>query len=99
MFQNLPVQGTRRLLAGASILALAAVAMSSSGRAADPDKAVDQIKTASPIKHVLIIVGENRSFDHLFATYAPKKRGETIQNLLSERIINADGTPGPNSSQ
>ena len=28
----------------------------------DPDNAVDSIKTATPIKHVVIIVGENRSF-------------------------------------
>jgi phospholipase C len=26
----------------------------------------------TPIKHVIIIVGENRTFDHLFATYKPK---------------------------
>jgi phospholipase C len=25
--------------------------------------------TATPIKHVIVIVGENRTFDHLFATY------------------------------
>jgi phospholipase C len=53
-------------------------------------------ETASPIKHVIIIVGENRSFDHLFATYAPKRKNERVLNLLSEGIINADGTPGPN---
>ena len=62
----------------------------------DPDKAVDKIPTATPIKHVIIIVGENRSFDHLFATYEPKNRHEKVLNLLSERIINEDGTPGPN---
>ena len=62
----------------------------------DPDKAVDKIPTASPIKHVIIIVGENRSFDHLFATYEPRNRDERVLNLLSERIINEDGTPGPN---
>ena len=62
----------------------------------DPDKAVDKIPTASPIKHVIIIVGENRSFDHLFATYVPRHGDEKVLNLLSERIINADGTPGPN---
>ena len=55
-------------------------------------------KTATPIKHVIVIVGENRSFDHLFATYTPKA-GETVNNLLSEKIINPDGTPGPNFSQ
>jgi phospholipase C len=99
MFQNLLVRVRRRLLAGVSISAFAAIAMSSSSHAADPDKTVDQIKTASPIKHVLIIVGENRSFDHLFATYVPKGKGETISNLLSKHIIKADGTPGANFSQ
>jgi phospholipase C len=51
--------------------------------------------TTTPIKHVIVIYGENRTFDHLFATYVPKS-GETVRNLLSEGIINADGTPGPN---
>ncbi|HZP05647.1 MAG TPA: alkaline phosphatase family protein [Terracidiphilus sp.] len=54
--------------------------------------------TATPIKHVIVIIGENRSFDHVFATYVPKK-GETVWNLLSEGIIKADGTPGPNFSK
>src|SRR5579863_2042724 len=51
--------------------------------------------TATPIKHVIVIVGENRSFDHVFATYVPKK-GESVWNLLSEGIVKADGTPGLN---
>ncbi|HEY6387486.1 MAG TPA: alkaline phosphatase family protein [Candidatus Acidoferrum sp.] len=62
----------------------------------DRDNDCDSIKTASPIKHVIIIVGENRSFDYLFATYVPKEKREHVWNLLSEGIINADGTPGPN---
>jgi phospholipase C len=52
-------------------------------------------KTTSPIKHVIVIIGENRSYDHIFATYVPKS-GQTTMNLLSEGIIKADGTPGPN---
>ena len=40
--------------------------------------------TATPIKHVIVIIGENRSFDHVFATYVPKK-GEKVWNLLSRR--------------
>jgi phospholipase C len=54
--------------------------------------------TSSPIKHVIVIIGENRSFDHVFATYVPKK-GETVWNLLSEGIIKADGSPGLNFSR
>jgi phospholipase C len=47
----------------------------------------------SPIKHVIVIVGENRSFDHIFATYKPKP-GQHVDNLLSKHIVNEDGTPG-----
>jgi phospholipase C len=55
-------------------------------------------KTVTPIKHVIVIVGENRSFDHLFATYVPKA-GESVNNLLSEKIIKPDGSPGSNYSR
>ena len=55
------------------------------------DKDSDRART--PIKHVIVIVGENRSFDHIFATYKPKD-DETVDNLLSKKIIKEDGTPG-----
>jgi phospholipase C len=55
-------------------------------------------RTQTPIQHVIVIIGENRSFDHVFATYVPRN-GQRIWNLLSEQIVNADGTPGPNFSQ
>jgi tRNA A37 threonylcarbamoyladenosine modification protein TsaB len=53
--------------------------------------------TRTPIRHVIVIVGENRSFDHVFATYKPK-HGQHVDNLLSKKIINEDGTPGPEFS-
>ncbi len=62
-----------------------------------PLKAKDTA-TTTPIQHVIVIVGENRSFDHLFATYQPSN-GQTVSNLLSKGIVNVDGTPGPNFSQ
>lgn len=49
----------------------------------------------TPIQHVILIIGENRTFDHVFATYKPKA-GQSVFNLLSEGIVKADGTPGPN---
>lgn len=52
-------------------------------------------KTTTPIEHVIVIVGENRSFDNLFATYQPKS-GQKVLNLLSQGIVNVDGTPGKN---
>src|SRR5215475_8646969 len=54
-------------------------------------------KTTSPIKHVIIIIGENRSFDHVYATYVARS-SQGISNLLSKGFIKADGTPGPNYS-
>src|ERR1700731_175453 len=53
--------------------------------------------TRTPIQHVIVVIGENRTFDHVFATYKPKS-GETVSNLLSKGIVNEDGTPGPNFS-
>jgi phospholipase C len=64
-----------------------------------PEHLSRSYKTTTPIKHVIVIVGENRSFDHVFATYVPKKKNERVWNLLSEGIVNADGTPGPNFKQ
>jgi len=52
-------------------------------------------QATTPIEHVIVIVGENRTFDNLFATYKPK-HGQEIWNLLSRKIVLADGTPGPN---
>ena len=57
------------------------------------------MKTASPIKHVIILIGENRGLDHTFGIYKPKGAGQTISNLLSKGIVNEDGTPGPNFAQ
>ena len=55
----------------------------------------DHQQTETPIKHVIVLIGENRTFDHLFATYVPQSR-DSVKNLLSEGIIKADGTPGKN---
>ena len=55
-------------------------------------------QTATPIKHVIVIIGENHTFDNVFATYKPPK-GQHVKNLLSEGIVTASGDPGPNVSK
>ena len=55
----------------------------------------DRHDTETPIKHVIVIIGENRTFDNIYGTYVPK-HGETVSNLLSKGIVNADGSPGWN---
>ncbi len=39
-----------------------------------------QITTASPIKHVVVVLLQNNSFDHLFGTYPPAN-GNTVEGL------------------
>ncbi len=69
-----------------------------SAQAHDHDNDGDN-RARTPIKHVIVIVGENRSFDHIFATYQPARDGETVYNLLSKHIVKKDGTPGSNFAQ
>jgi acid phosphatase len=52
-------------------------------------------QTATPIRHLIVLIGENHSFDNVFASYRPRD-GQSIRNLLSEGIIGPDGGPGPN---
>jgi len=67
------------------------------GNRGNDDKEKNQT-TETPIKHLIVLIGENRTFDHLFATYVSPS-GDHVRNLLSEGIINADGTPGSNFSK
>jgi phospholipase C len=81
----------RRHRGARCVLALLSAAPAIAG-AATPD--ANDAATATPIHHVLIIIGENRSFDHLFGLYRPPP-GQSVANLLSKGIVNSDGTPGP----
>jgi phospholipase C len=80
----------QKLLACVAIGALAGSSISPAFAAGNDDA------TVSPIKHVIIIIGENRSFDHVFATYKPVNKNDTVLNLLSQGIVYEDGAPGPN---
>jgi phospholipase C len=64
-------------------------------QAAQPDRGRD---TETPIKHVIVLIGENRTFDHTFGTYRPQP-GQTVANLVSKGIIDPDGAPGPQFAQ
>src|ERR1700676_4454514 len=50
--------------------------------------------TVTPIEHLIVVVGENLSFDNLFATYEPAA-GQSVGNLLSRGISNKGGGPSP----
>ena len=84
---GLTISALSLALTGALLPALAA---SQPQQPADPSMA-----TVTPIKHVIVIVGENRTFDQVFGAYKPRA-GQSVENLLSKGIITADGRPGPN---
>jgi len=76
-----------------TLIAVTVFQFSLGGPLAGSLEAHEKGSTRTPIKHVIVLIGENRSFDNLFATYVPKSK-DSVKNLLSEGIINADGTPG-----
>jgi hypothetical protein len=61
------LQGARFALASLAMLQFSVL-----GSLADRAQAHEKERTRTPIKHVIVIVGENRSFGHLFATYKAK---------------------------
>jgi phospholipase C len=86
---------TTRLGLCASAAVIATFAFGLNVNADDDNARHDGMRTRTPIKHVIVIIGENRSFDHVFGLYEPK-HGQRIANLLSKGIVKEDGTPGPN---
>jgi acid phosphatase len=82
-------------VAGAASVALAVAATVTAAAAGTAPRAGQAAHTTTPIKHVVVIIGENHSFDNVFATYQPP-HGQKIDNLLSEGIVTASGAPGPN---
>jgi hypothetical protein len=75
-------------------IALLGMGIAGSASSADRGAATDRPTTASPIKHVIVVIGENQSFDHLYGTHVPPS-GDSISNLLVKGIVRPDGSPGP----
>src|ERR1700685_3576004 len=96
MSSNFLAQTRQHLAVGTSLFALLVNLGAPAPVAAQQPAKVhaEQTPTTSPIKHVIVIIGENRSFDHVFATYKPKN-GQTVSNLLSKGIVKRDGSRAP----
>ncbi|WP_024519354.1 alkaline phosphatase family protein [Bradyrhizobium sp. Tv2a-2] len=58
-----------KLLSTVALTVIAAVAVNSTAAFAGGYTNPNNLPTATPIKHVVVIFGENVSFDHYFATY------------------------------
>jgi acid phosphatase len=86
-----------RSSAAAAVVLVAGVLGGGNASAVTHARASASARTTTPIKHVIVIVGENHTFDNVFATYKPR-HDQTIKNLLSEGIVRANGNPGPHVS-
>src|SRR5262249_6580454 len=53
----------------ASAIAMLSVGPAVAGDGSTPAQTADTVATATPIKHLIVVIGENRSFDHVFGTY------------------------------
>lgn len=87
---------THRVGRPLSALALALCGLSGGISVAQAGNGADTLQTTSPIKHVIVVIAENYSFDYIYGTYQAAGAGQSVGNLLSRGIVNADGTPGPN---
>jgi phospholipase C len=96
-----------RRMAAIALASNLVLAMPSGLFAAPGNDAAESAPTTTPLKHVIVIFGENISFDHYFATYphATNPQGEPAfrakddtpraDNLLSGGLL----TENPNSTQ
>ena len=92
------IRSLQALRTGLVSLAIFQLAVGASLASRPPHNHPATVTPRTPIKHVIVIIGENRSFDHVFATYVPKNGADGLESL-SEGIVKADGTPGPNFSK
>jgi phospholipase C len=97
MRNSIPV----RKKCGVSVALSVSLITATAGFAAveQPGETNQATTSVSPIKHVIVLIGENRGTDHTFGVYKPKGKGQTISNILSKGIVNEDGSPGPNFAQ
>jgi phospholipase C len=69
---------------GGALIAAAA------GLPAAADDDANRQRTATPIKHVIVLIAENRTFDNVYGMYKPRN-GQSVANLLSKGIVNSTG--------
>ena len=93
-------RSARLALAGVGAAALVVPVVATAGAVSAhqrPTSHPSTVRTSTPIKHVVVIFGENVSFDHYFATYpqAANTPGETMQgsSTPAPAFTAAPGTP------
>jgi len=60
--------------------------------AADQDASPDVSNTATPIKHLVVVVGENRSFDHIYGLCHGNSIEHAVRAETRHASCRCDGT-------
>jgi phospholipase C len=76
-----------RLLSCVALGAMAANVLAPIAAAEAQTLGPSNIRTRTPIKHLIVVIGENHSFDNVFATYVPSDWRQSVWNLLSLGIV------------
>jgi phospholipase C len=74
---------------GSALIALMFAGSAAADDGDDRDRDHDR-DTATPIKHVIVLMAENRTFDNIYGMYRPRD-GQSVSNLLSKGIVNSAG--------
>jgi phospholipase C len=87
MVETLTKEFRKAVLSGLASVALAMLIVGVCSSALVASEAVlASDAPSSPIRHVIVIVGENHSFDNLFGAYRPdSSSGQSVMNLRSIR--------------
>src|SRR5262245_60408384 len=81
-----PMKNSRKKwVAGAVATAMFATQLGVGAPRSHAAPGTPSVVAETPIEHVIVLIGENRSFDHTFATYEPRN-GQSIASLLSKGI-------------
>src|ERR1700676_2348557 len=92
--KNFLAKAKQHLVVGTSLFALLVnlgAPVTSVAQETEHDK---KSHTESPIKHVIVIIGENRTFDHVFATYQPK-HGKAFRTCCGRVSSMGTALPAP----
>src|SRR5258708_5371178 len=82
-----------RLLSCVALVAMTVNVLAPIAAAEAQTYSPSNIRTSTPIKHLIVVIGENRSFDNVFATYVPPDPSQSVWNLLSQGIVDINGKP------
>ena len=67
-------QSLRTAVAATAVISMNTVPYAALAQStASPTTTLIAPKATTPIQHVIVIIGENRTFDHVFATYQPQQ--------------------------